>query len=147
MRKTPTILLADDNLDDQSFIRDAFSYVNADVVLKLVDSGYDLVQHLKTTPEKDLPSLIVLDYNMPKMNGAEVLNILNKEPRYNNTPKIILSTSFYQTHIDYCMKLGANGYLIKPDNLFFWKKIALEMLTYIKEPAPSEELLENKKKD
>ena len=147
MRKTPTILLADDNLDDQSFIRDAFSYVNADVVLKLVDSGYDLIQHLKTTPEKDLPSLIVLDYNMPKMNGAEVLSILNKEPRYNNILKIILSTSFYQNHIDYCMKLGANGYLTKPDNLFSWKKIALEMLTYIKEPAPSKELLEDRRKD
>ena len=87
MRKTPLILLADDNPDDQSFIRDAFSYVNANVLLDVVDDGMELLQHLKTTPENELPSLIVLDYNMPKLNGAEVLNALLKEPRYKSIPK------------------------------------------------------------
>ena len=135
MRKTPLILLADDNLDDQSFIRDAFSYVNANVLLDVVDDGMELLQHLKTTPENELPSLIVLDYNMPKLNGAEVLNALLKEPRYKSIPKIMLSTSFYQPHVDNWMKIGADGYLIKPDNVFSWKKIALDMLGYIKEPT------------
>src|SRR5215213_799532 len=134
MKNTPLILLADDNPDDQSFIRDAFSFVNANVVLKILDSGYDLLQHLKIITDADLPSLIVLDYNMPKMNGTEVLEILLKEKRYQPIPKIILSTSFYQQHIDNCIELGADGYLIKPDNLFSWKKIALNMLAYIKEP-------------
>ena len=133
MRRTPLILLADDNPDDQSFIRDAFSYVNANVRLDIVDNGYDLLQHLKETPEKELPSLIVLDYNMPKMNGAEVLQALFKEPRYSHIPKLMLSTSFYQAHVDNCIKIGADGYLIKPDNLFSWKKIALTMLAYVKE--------------
>lgn len=142
MRKTPLILLADDNPDDQSFIRDAFAYVNANVILDIVDNGYDVLQHLKTTPDKELPSLIVLDYNMPKMNGAEVLQELLKESRYNHIPKIMLSTSFYQLHVDNCIKIGADGYLIKPDNLFSWKKIALNMLSYIKEP----ELYENHEK-
>lgn len=134
MDKTPLILLADDNLDDQSFIRDAFSYVNANVALEMVDSGLDLLQHLKIVSNEELPSLLVLDYNMPKMNGAEILKILLKENRYEHIPKLILSTSFYQEDIDNCIELGANGYLIKPDNLFAWKKIALNMLTYIKEP-------------
>ena len=134
MENTPLILLADDNLDDQSFIRDAFSFVNANVFLKIMDSGYDMLQYLKLMSDADLPSLIVLDYNMPKMNGAEVLEILLREKRYKNIPKIILSTSFYQMHIDHCIKIGADGYLIKPDNLFSWKKIALNMLEYLKEP-------------
>lgn len=133
MRKAPLILLADDNPDDQSFIRDAFAYVNANVRLDIVDNGYDLLQHLKTTPEKELPSLVVLDYNMPKMNGAEVLQALLKEPRYQHIPKLMLSTSFYQAHVDNCINIGADGYLIKPDNLFSWKKIALNMLAYVKE--------------
>jgi CheY-like chemotaxis protein len=138
MRKTPLILLADDNPDDQSFIRDAFSYVNANVALDTVDDGLELLQHLKSTPQNELPSLIVLDYNMPKMNGTEVLQALLKEPRYSLIPKIILSTSFYQSHINNCMEIGADGYLIKPDNVFAWKKIALNMLAYIKEPTASE---------
>ena len=124
MRKPPLVLLADDNPDDQSFIRDAFSYVNANVRLEIVDNGHDLLQNLKLIPDKELPSLIVLDYNMPKINGAEVLQALLKEQRYKSIPKIMLSTSFYQTHIDNCIKIGADGYLIKPDNLFAWKKIA-----------------------
>jgi CheY-like chemotaxis protein len=138
MRKTPLILLADDNPDDQSFIRDAFDYVNANIKLETVDHGYELLQHLKATPENQLPSLIVLDYNMPKMNGAEVLQALLGESRYQSIPKIMLSTSYFQAHVDNCMKLGANGYLIKPDNLFSWKQIALNMLSYIKEPTHSE---------
>jgi CheY-like chemotaxis protein len=133
MQNIPLILLADDNPDDQSFIRDALSYVNANVDLKILDNGYDLLQHLKVTDDKDLPSLIVLDYNMPRMNGVEVLELLLKENRFKDIPKIMLSTSFYQVHIDHCIKIGADGYLIKPDNLFSWKKVALNMLEYIKE--------------
>ena len=133
MQNIPLILLADDNLDDQSFIRDAFSYVKANIDLKMLDNGYDLLQHLKTIDDKELPSLIVLDYNMPRMNGVEVLELLLKENRFKDIPKIMLSTSFYQVHIEHCIKIGADGYLIKPDNLFAWKKTALNMLTYIKE--------------
>lgn len=134
MENIPLILLADDNLDDQSFIRDALLYVNANVVLKIEDNGYDLLEHLKLTSDENLPSLIVLDYNMPRMNGVEVLQKLMQVERFKPIPKIMLSTSFYKTHIEHCLEIGADGYLIKPDNLFSWKKIALNMLAYIKEP-------------
>ena len=101
MKRVPLILLADDNPDDRTFIRDAFTYVNANVELKILDSGQELLQHLKFVRDEDLPSLIVLDYNMPKLNGAEVLKSLLKEERYKHIPKIILSTSYFQVHIDH----------------------------------------------
>lgn len=131
MNNIPHILLADDNPGDQAFIRDAFTYVKAKVELKVLDSGTELLQHLAIISDEDLPSLIVLDYNMPKLNGAEVLKILLGDERYKHIPKIILSTSFYQLHIDHCIEIGADGYLIKPDNLFSWKKIALNLLEYV----------------
>ena len=131
MNNAPLILLADDNPDDQSFIRDAFAYVNANVQLKILDSGVELLQHLKILDDEDLPSLIVLDYNMPKQNGAETLQLLLQNDRYKNIPKIMLSTSYYKAHIDKCIKIGANGYLIKPDNLFSWQQVALNMLDYL----------------
>jgi CheY-like chemotaxis protein len=131
MKRVPLILLADDNPDDRTFIRDAFTFVNANIELKILDSGQELLQHLKFVRDEDLPSLIVLDYNMPKLNGAEVLKILLKEERCKHIPKIILSTSHFQVHIDHCIKIGADGYLIKPDNLFSWQKIALNMLEYV----------------
>ena len=135
MKKIPLILLADDNLDDQSFIRDAFNYVNANVIFKILNDGKELLEHLQIIDDEDMPSLIVLDYNMPKLNGAEVLKILLRENRWSTIPKIMLSTSFYKEHIKECIKMGADGYLIKPDNLFAWKNIALNMLSYIKEPV------------
>lgn len=131
MNRAPLILLADDNLDDQSFIRDAFTYVNANIHLEIVDSGVELLQHLEILEDGDLPSLIVLDYNMPKQNGGETLQLLLKQERYKNIPKIILSTSYFQQHIDKCIQMGANGYLIKPDNLFSWQQVALKMLDFI----------------
>ena len=131
MNNPPLILLADDNPDDQSFIRDAFAYVNANVRLKILDSGVELLQDLKILDDEDLPSLIVLDYNMPKQNGAETLKLLLENDRYKNIPKIMLSTSYYKAHIDKCIQIGANGYLIKPDNLFSWQQVALSMLDYL----------------
>ncbi|HVG13426.1 MAG TPA: response regulator [Chitinophagaceae bacterium] len=127
----PYILLADDNADDQSFIRDAFAYIKAGIDLKIVDSGIELLENLELTDDALLPCLIVLDYNMPELNGAEVLEVLVKEAKYAGIPKILLSTSYYKKHIDYCLKLGATGYLIKPDNFFDWKRLAHKMLTYI----------------
>ncbi len=131
-QKTHYILLADDNADDQSFIRDSFDYLKADVQLRIVDSGKELLQRLEATDDDNLPSLIVLDYNMPELNGAEVLQILLQNNRYKSIPKIMLSTSFYQKHIDYCLRLGADGYLIKPENFFLWKELAQQMLDFKK---------------
>lgn len=128
----PSILLADDNADDQSFIRDAFSYIEANMHLRIVDSGKELLIRLHSLDDDELPSLIVLDYNMPELNGAEVLESLSGKERYEEIPKLILSTSVYQKHIDYCMSLGAIGYLIKPDNVFQWMQLARKMLEYSK---------------
>lgn len=131
-QNTRYILLADDNADDRSFIRDSFNYIKADVQLRIVDSGKELLQRLQASDDRDLPSLIVLDYNMPELNGAEVIQALLQNDRYKDIPKIMLSTSFYQKHIDYCLRLGADGYLIKPDNLFQWKELAQQMLDFKK---------------
>ena len=131
-KKSRYILLADDNADDQSFIRDSFDDLQAGVQLRIVDSGKELLQRLEASEADNLPSLIVLDYNMPELNGAEVLQILLQNERYREIPKIMLSTSFYQKHIDYCLKLGADGYLIKPDNIFKWKELAQHMLDFKK---------------
>lgn len=131
-RQDPYILLADDNLDDQSFIRDAFSYLNTGVELQIVDGGQEVLHYLKLKKDNELPGLIVLDYNMPEINGAEVLHFLNQEERYKSIPKIILSTSVYKKHIDYCLQIGAVGYLIKPSNFFDWKKLTHKLLDYLK---------------
>ena len=69
---------------------------------------------LEKAKDDELPSLIVLDYNMPNMNGAEVLEQLSKDPRYKKIPKIIWSTSNNSSYIKECMEKGATTYFVKP---------------------------------
>lgn len=75
-----------------------------------------------------LPDLIVLDYNIPEINGAEILAQLKKEDRFFSIPKIVWSTSDSQLYRENCLTLGAKAYLVKPSSIIGIKEIAKEML-------------------
>ena len=65
----PVILLAEDDPDDQELIRIAFSEVEGNYQLQVVNDGKEALEYLKAAAQ--LPCLIVLDYNMPELNGAQ----------------------------------------------------------------------------
>lgn len=70
---------------------------------------------LKILEEKDeLPDIILLDLNMPKINGIEFLNILKKDDVLKYIPTIILTTSNNQKDLLECYKIGIAGYVLKP---------------------------------
>lgn len=70
---------------------------------------------LKLLEKKDeLPDIILLDLNMPKINGIEFLDILKKDPILKNIPTIILTTSGNQKDLSECYKIGIAGYILKP---------------------------------
>lgn len=70
---------------------------------------------LKILEEKEkLPNIILLDLNMPKINGIEFLSILKKDPKLRHIPTIILSTSNNQKDLLECYKIGVSGYVLKP---------------------------------
>lgn len=70
---------------------------------------------LKLLEKKDeLPDIILLDLNMPKINGIEFLDILKKDPILKNIPTIILTTSGNQKDLSECYKIGIAGYVLKP---------------------------------
>jgi CheY-like chemotaxis protein len=64
-----------------------------------------------------VPNLIVLDINMPKMNGAETLNAIKMDERFKHIPVVIYSTSINPVEKDRCLSLGAHSYMIKPSSL------------------------------
>jgi CheY-like chemotaxis protein len=78
----------------------------------------------------ELPRLIVLDYNMPELNGAEILKELKRNPRYNGIPKIIWSTSGSELYKKQCLDSGAQEYFIKPSSMKELEVIARHLLTY-----------------
>jgi CheY-like chemotaxis protein len=112
--KSYTILLADDDPDDQQLIIEAFSKINARIYLHPVPDGKSALHYLNRQDQEDLPCLIVLDYNMPEKNGAEVLKHLCLEDRYRDIPKAVLSTSNAPHYVEECLRFGANKFLVKP---------------------------------
>lgn len=128
MRESPTILLAEDDPDDQELIVHAFSEVSPSFNLHIVNDGIEVLNFLSTTSDNKLPCLIVLDYNMPQLNGAQVLQQLINDDRYKDIPKIILSTSANPKYVEDCLGKGANAYRIKPDSFTQLVILAKEML-------------------
>jgi CheY-like chemotaxis protein len=70
------ILLADDDLDDQELLEEAFLHIEPEAEIHTVLSGKILIEYLPNCLNKHLPCLIVFDYNMPGMNAPEILDDL-----------------------------------------------------------------------
>src|SRR4051812_39821099 len=112
-----TILAVDDDMEDLELIEDAISGLKPMATFKKLFNGKEVLPYLDQLPDNELPCLIILDYNMPEMNGAQVIFQLCKFPRYATIPKIILSTSNAASHIHECMTNGATRYFVKPNNM------------------------------
>ena len=118
------ILLADDDEEDLELIENAITEIEPDADLHKVTNGKAVLEYLNNQPDNKLPCLIVLDYNMPELNGSEVLSLIYKEQRYENIPRVILSTSGAPLHIQNCISKGASEYFIKPNNMGDFDKLA-----------------------
>ena len=130
--KSLTILAADDDLEDLELIEDAFSSLEPDIALHKVTNGRAVIEYLNNKPDSDLPCLIILDYNMPELNGSEVLAKISKEKRYDGIPKLVLSTSSAPIHIHECLINGASEYYVKPNSLRELESLAKKMLAFCK---------------
>ena len=109
----PSIYLADDDSDDREMLMRAFQQITNRHHLKAVSSGKALIDLLAHKSDADLPCLIVLDYNMPELNGKEILKYLQNTERYRRIPKIIYTTSNSWKEKSEFLSLGAQEYLTK----------------------------------
>jgi CheY-like chemotaxis protein len=123
-----TILLAEDDLDDQYLMQEAFKKIDATIEMKMVSNGREAIKYLLSVSEKELPCLIVLDYNMPEATGVEVLQKIADEIRLRDIPKIVFSTSSSVHNVNECLSKGANAYMVKPALFNDLVKIACQML-------------------
>lgn len=116
MEKIPSkILVADDDADDRAILQDAMKELQADEVLCFAQNGEDALRLLGNDFNADYkPALIILDLNMPKLNGTETLRRIKSDDRFKTVPVIIYSTSLNPMEKDKCMMLGAHSYITKP---------------------------------
>ena len=109
------IVLADDDAEDQTIIQDAMDLLNGPDVLLFVDNGEQVMGLLESKFSDGItPCLIVLDLNMPKMNGTQTLSRLKQDERFKEIPVIIYSTSINPAEKEKCLELGAHSYITKP---------------------------------
>jgi len=114
MQDPKLILLADDDHDDQALLKEAFHDAVPQVKVDAVSFGKDVLAYLQKCSDNDLPCLILLDYNMPDMNGAEVLERLCQYTRFKNIPIVVWSTSNAYLYKEVCKRNGAKEYFQKP---------------------------------
>ena len=124
------ILIGEDDLDDKEFLIDVFATVDKAFYLEFVNNGRKVLTTLEKIPDDRLPCLIVLDYNMPELNGAEILLELKNHRRYDPIPKVIWSTSGSDTYKSICLALGAKAYVMKPSNVKDFEDIVRHMVSF-----------------
>ena len=114
----PKILMDDDDDDDKLLMKSAFEDNQYPVVFEFANNGEELMQQLNTNKLKSAPnpSLIILDLNMPKISGHDVLKFLKGDTYFEKIPIIIFSTSRNESDKTFAMNMGANEYIIKPSS-------------------------------
>ena len=125
-----SIIFGEDDIDDIDLLKETFSAIDNSLSLLFIDKGRKLINTLEALADSDLPSLLVLDYNMPELNAAEILTELRQHARYASVPKIIWSTSGSDTYKNKCLELGAVDYVIKPVNVRDYMETVRYMLTF-----------------
>jgi CheY-like chemotaxis protein len=111
--KNIKILLADDDEDDQLFFRHALSDSGIGADLTMVSDGSKLIDYMLTLAETPPPDIIILDINMPGIDGKSCLREIRKEERFSYIPIVILSTSGHPKDIADTYRDGANKYFTK----------------------------------
>ena len=114
------VLLAEDNAAEQNLARRAFSKSGVHCDMRIVSDGEEALDYLfrrgryedpATSPR---PDLILLDLNMPKLDGREVLRQVKSHPKLGVIPLVVLTTSRSEQDMTASYKLGCNSYITKP---------------------------------
>ena len=129
--KPALILLGEDDIDDQELLKEIFTSIDKGLGFIPISNGKKLITYLEQRPADELPALIILDYNMPELNGAEILKILSTHKRYHSIPKIVWSTSKSNDFRAICLEYGAIDYIVKPSSITALIEVAKHMLSYI----------------
>lgn len=123
-----TILIADDDDDDFIIMRDAFQDLHQKHLLDHVADGQKIFSYLQQCMDQQkLPDLILLDINMPRMDGIEALRRIKRSEEFKTIPILMYSTSSDMEQMRKCYQLGANGFVTKGNSY----KIVLAFANHI----------------
>jgi chemotaxis family two-component system response regulator Rcp1 len=111
------ILLVEDNLADVRLTREALREVGRAVDLDVAGDGDEALAFLRGEGrhrDRRVPDLVLLDLNLPRKSGHDVLAEMRRDDRLRRLPVIVLTTSVSPSDVEHCYDLGANCYIVKP---------------------------------
>lgn len=120
MKNTPEILMVDDNPADIDLTSEVLAQSKGHFHVNAVNDGVEAISYLRRQgkyADAPVPDLVVLDLNLPRKDGCEVLSNIKSDPALAKIPVVIFTTSQASSDITRSYKLGANCYLRKPGNL------------------------------
>lgn len=125
------ILIAEDDADDRFLLQAAFEENGFADRLQFVGNGVEVIEHLTNIKEASAyPRFILLDLNMPKKDGREVLKELKQHPQLSKIPVVIFSTTNNEQEMRRCYELGANSYITKPNSFESLLKTVAALRSY-----------------
>jgi two-component system response regulator len=139
------LLLVDDDPGDVDLTLEVMSLSKLKLNINVVEDGVEAIEYLQKKGgygDVVLPDLILLDLNMPRKNGREVLDFIKNNESLKTIPVVILTTSDNEEDIERTYKLGASCYITKPVGLEEFQKVVKAFdafwFTVVKFPLPSE---------
>lgn len=129
MQRAIHIVLVDDDEDDIAFFKLALNDQAIATHLTTLTDGDQVMPYLLATKQR--PDLLLLDLNLPKLHGRQVLMQVRNSPISREIPIFMLTTSSAQEDIDFCLTMGAKQFLTKPTSLAALRKMVADLLATI----------------
>lgn len=123
----PFIFLAEDSEDDSYFTQRCFAATGVAVEVRRWRNGEEICSALQACGET-LPWAVVLDLQMPRMDGFETLEWIRRHPNFQDLPVVVLSSSGMEIDRMRAEKLGATEYLVKPNSLHDLEVLVKELV-------------------
>lgn len=125
-----TVLLVEDNIGDIELVQEAFEMVKVHLDVDIARDGVEAMSYLHQrleTPQTNLPDLVLLDLNLPRKSGREVLADIRAHEKLRHIPVVVLTTSEAEQDVMKSYQIGANAYVTKPIGLEGLSKIVTLM--------------------
>jgi len=112
------VLYVEDEENDAFLLQMGFQRAGVEHPLKVVRDGQEAIDYLsQTRTQHFLPCLVLLDLNLPRMSGLEVLEWLRQRPPFRDLPVVIFTSSEHQSDRTRARELGADDYVVKPSQV------------------------------
>lgn len=120
------ILLIEDDIDDVELLKEALTNTNISYTIEVIMEGDKVAPYLEN--QHVTPDIIVMDLNLPKTDGREIMKHIKAKDKFKNIPLIVLSTSSSKEDIDYSYLMGVDKFITKPITMDGWDETGLTII-------------------